>query len=128
MQLLVLPYFLAVLVLGGIDLWNGEFASGFALIGASYLALGVGIAMRRVIKADFDKAFEVRKQLVLTVLLAVLMGAASLALMHYLDLAIGPVDGTVWALIGMGLGLFADAGENAQPGPDGLQGSDNQPG
>ena len=77
MILLSLPYFLIALYLGGSAFWDGEIARGFAIIGASYLALGAGISVRSLFKKRFNPDFDARKQVPVMVILAVLMLAAS---------------------------------------------------
>lgn len=114
MILLTLPYFLVALFLGGAAFWNGEIALGFATIGASYLAMGAGMGARSLFDRKFDRDSDVRKQALVMVVLTALMLAASLVLMHYFDVSVGPISGIIFALIGVGIGFFADMSPDAQ--------------
>lgn len=113
MILLSLPYFLVALFMGGAAFWDGEIALGFAIIGASYLALGAGISVRTLIKRRFNPDFEVGKQAILIAILAALMLAASLGLMHYFAVTIGPISGLIFALFGTVIGLFSEMSADA---------------
>ena len=113
MILLSLPYFLVALFMGGAAFWDGEIALGFAIIGASYLALGAGISVRTLIKRRFNPDFEVGKQAILIAILAALMLAASLGLMHYFEVTIGPISGLIFALFGTVIGLFSEMSADA---------------
>lgn len=120
MLLLTLPYFLVALYLGGSAIWNGDIARGLGVIGASYLALGAGISLRKLFKGRFDDAFDTRKQAPLIAVLTALMLASSLALMHYFDITVGPIGGMVFSLIGAVIGCFSEMGpdadaDNAEP-------------
>ncbi|UAB77331.1 hypothetical protein INR77_10980 [Erythrobacter sp. SCSIO 43205] len=112
--MLSLPYFLIALYLGGSAFWDGEIARGFAIIGASYLALGAGISVRSLFKKRFNPDFDARKQVPVMVILAVLMLAASLALMHYFQVTLGPINGMIFALIGVVIGLFSEMSADAK--------------
>jgi len=111
--LLSLPYFLVALFMGGAAFWDGEIALGFAIIGASYLALGAGISVRTLFKRRFNPDFEVGKQALLIAILAALMLAASLGLMHYFAVTIGPISGPIFALFGTVIGLFSEMSADA---------------
>ena len=99
--------------MGGAAFWDGEIALGFAIIGASYLALGAGISVRTLIKRRFNPDFEVGKQAILIAILAALMLAASLGLMHYFEVTIGPISGLIFALFGTVIGLFSEMSADA---------------
>lgn len=114
MLLLIPPYFLIVLFVGGSSIWNGEYASGLAMFGASYLAMSVGITARKAWEGRSDFAFSFQNETALMVLVSCVTLGGSLALMHFLDLAVGPVDGKIWALVGMGLGLFSHTEDTEQ--------------
>lgn len=114
MLLLSLPYFLVALYLGGTAFWNGEIALGFAMIGASYLALGAGVSVRKLLKRDFRNEFDARKQALLMVLLAALMLVTSIALMHYFDITVGSISGIVFSLMGVGIGCLSDMSSDAK--------------
>lgn len=116
MILLTLPYFFVALYLGGTAFWRGEIGLGFAILGASYLATGAGISLRKLLKWDFNHEFDIRKQALLTAFWAGLMLAASLALMHYLEIDVGPIDGMIFALIGVVIGSLSSMSPDAKAG------------
>ena len=114
MTLLAGPYALVILFFGGGAFWNGEIALGFAIIGSAYLALGSGISARRLFKSDLDAKFDNRKQSLLIALLATLMLAASVALVHYFEITFGTVSGFASVLVGIAIGCFADMSQHTQ--------------
>lgn len=125
MLLLIPPYFLIALFVGGSAIWNGEYAAGFALFGASYLALCVGITARNAWAMRSDFAFHFQNETAMMALVSCVMFGITLALVHFFDLTVGPVDGKIWALIGLGLGLFSDSQDTEQEDtPDAKEGPD----
>lgn len=104
---LVLLYGVITLFDSGRALWNGDFTHALAVFGASILAFAAGAGFRGSLHLGNPKLPAV-------VIAAVLLGA-SIGLMHFFDLTVDFIDGTIWSVIGAGVAFLAAKKEDALP-------------
>lgn len=107
MTFVALIFALISLFAGGAALWAGEYIDGVAIVIGSYMAFAAG--------SGFRGSLHLRSPLLLPALIGGAIFACSLAIMHYLELAVGPVDGRVWAAIVATVGLLATTNEDVIP-------------
>lgn len=109
MVYLVFIFGAVTLFVGAGALLDGGALEALAIVAASCLAFVAGSGLRGSLYSGNPK--------VPATSLAVVICGASLALMHFLDLMVGPIDGKLWSATGALIGFLAAKKEHALTRP-----------